>query len=106
MSVPVEWYITVGTTSHPYTGTDDTMPEGFSYGNERLPQLDIAAPRTPVEIEFDPARAVLYVHIEGFTCLRINQIPESKVWFRQISGMTQVPKAQPKPEEIKLPGEA
>lgn len=40
------------------------------------PQLDITAPETEVQVEYDKTRNVLYVHIEGFTCLRICQITE------------------------------
>lgn len=35
------------------------------------PSVDITQPEGPVEVEIDRARGVLYVHVEGFTCLRI-----------------------------------
>lgn len=35
------------------------------------PQLDITQPEGPVVIEVDHRRKVMYVHIEGFTVLRI-----------------------------------
>lgn len=45
----------------------------FSFGGDDLniPQLDITKPDTPVQVEVDRTRGVLYVHIEGYTCLRI-----------------------------------
>ena len=45
---------------------------GHSY-DPALPQLDITAPEGDIEVEID-SRGVLYVHVEGFSCLRICQI--------------------------------
>lgn len=46
--------------------------KGFAYGDRIVaPSLDITAPDTFVQIEYDQARGVMYVHLEGFTCLRI-----------------------------------
>ena len=45
--------------------------KGFQFGNDPVPQLDITAPATFAQVEYDQARGVMYVHIEGFTCLRI-----------------------------------
>lgn len=38
-------------------------------------QLDITAPEKGVQVEYDQHRAVLYVHVDGYTALRICRIP-------------------------------
>ena len=38
------------------------------------PQIDITAPEGDVTIEVDAVRGVMYVHIEGYSCLRMCQI--------------------------------
>lgn len=43
------------------------------------PSLDITAPKGPVQVEIDRQRGVLYVHVEGFTCLRICRMSEVNV---------------------------
>jgi hypothetical protein len=46
------------------------------------PHLDITAPSTMVEVEIDSTRGVLYVHVEGFTALRICQIKDIQVVYK------------------------
>lgn len=38
------------------------------------PHVDITGPEGDIEIEIDAIRGVMYVHVEGFSCLRIYQI--------------------------------
>lgn len=38
------------------------------------PQVDITGPEGDVTIEVDAVRGVMYVHVEGFTCLRMCRI--------------------------------
>lgn len=46
--------------------------KGYQFsGQDGLPNLDITQPDGPVVVEIDENRGVLWVHIEGFTCLRI-----------------------------------
>lgn len=38
-------------------------------------QLDITAPKHGVQVEYQSERGVLYVHVDGYTALRICRIP-------------------------------
>lgn len=38
-----------------------------------VPSLDIRSPETPVEIEYDSQRRVLYISVEGITLLRVQE---------------------------------
>lgn len=38
-------------------------------------QLDITAPEFAVQVEIDERRHILYVHVDGYTALRICRIP-------------------------------
>jgi hypothetical protein len=51
-------------------------------GTDTTPSLDITGPNGPVMIEVDAARGVMYVHIEGFTVLRICRIKDA-IWLEQ-----------------------
>ena len=43
-------------------------------GRVILAQVDVANPAGPVVIELDRKRKVLYVHIEGWTALRVCRV--------------------------------
>lgn len=54
--------------------------KGHSFSRDgNTPSLDITQPDGPVVIELDLDRGVMYVHMEGFTVLRICRIAELKV---------------------------
>lgn len=43
--------------------------------HSKLPQqLDISAEHG-VQVEYDQTRKVLYVHVDGYTALRVNRVP-------------------------------
>lgn len=44
--------------------------------SQEPPQVDITAPEGEVRVEYDRNRKVLYVHVGGFSCLRICQIKD------------------------------
>lgn len=51
-----------------------TRQESVGVPEERLPpQVDITGSSTPVEVEVDHTRGVIYVHMEGVSVLRICQ---------------------------------
>lgn len=55
------------------TATDE---EYIEHKNKAFPaQLDITAPEKGVTVEYDYVRKVLYVHVDGYTALRICRIP-------------------------------
>jgi hypothetical protein len=58
---------------------------GFSYDPD-VPQLDITAPTSEVQIELDLDRGVLYVHVGPVTVLRICQIKESSCKIQHVGG--------------------
>lgn len=49
--------------------------KGHAFSKDTAPSLDITEPSTEVTVEIDHHRKVLYVHLEGYTCLRICRIP-------------------------------
>lgn len=59
--------------------SDSEMDEQYiAHKNKAFPaQLDITAPEKGVQVEYDKRRAVLYVHVDGYTALRICRIPSS-----------------------------
>ena len=42
-------------------------------------QLDITAPDSIVCVEIDRRRNVMYVHVDGYTALRVCRIPELRI---------------------------
>lgn len=56
------------------TATDEQYIE---HKNKAFPaQLDITQPDHGVQVEYDMARSVLYVHVDGYTALRVCRIPK------------------------------
>lgn len=55
----------------------DAMDEQYiEHKNKAFPaQLDITGPEKGVQVEYDQHRSVLYVHVDGYTALRICRIP-------------------------------
>lgn len=53
------------------------------------PQVDITGPEGDIMIEVDAVRGVMYVHIEGFTCLRICQIKGTVALEAKVQNGTQ-----------------
>lgn len=57
---------------------DEIDEQYIAHKNKTFPaQLDITAPDHGVQVEYDRNRKVLYVHVDGYTALRICRIPGS-----------------------------